>query len=854
MEEMQEEEVSSACIPAAEGPPERVGSRRCGFKSEYRSPSPANAASPEAAVRTPSSTTRKLAVIPPYWNLYITNCKLRWREKRLLDAFSAEFSWKSPQYFRDSMERGASVDVKDEIEEFEGEDGMKTRGGVGAPPGAPHSAAKFFQVFMQVNWSACTPDQILRNGDVIIHNSLVMELAAPSRPVYILHEDASVLCVCKPSGIPVHPQGLYRAQSLLNRLKLHHFKSEDVYLHPINRLDRVTSGLVIFAKEAAAARSLTTSLAAAGKVYLCQVRGRFSAVFESVKAAAEAPQEEEEGPQVSSSLPSEGRTKRMNATTETSHARQVTFSFLSSSLGEACEFAGLSNGNPLHSPYELQSMPSRGTAAEAGEQQKETQQQHQPGQQQQQQQVDRETVAAVTGGGCGKAASNRSQRRELKRQKKLQKLLVKQQEEERRQQKRLLRHQLAEAAFDLTDAARRGLLQPFVMGASLNDADVPGTPAAIQAAAAAAAAAAGGAAAGDGGEAAVKGLFTGHTPFLLMQAKLRNVQASTLLLAAAETQGHQESAAAAAAENEEVEDLHANEGQKQSKAAQLLMALWDEENGKHAETVFAQLAFCEQTNTSLVLAMPLTGRSHQIRKHLSILGHPIVGDTLYTSRQEQQQHRQGEAEKPSDEQPGAEGSRGEGKPLESLQAAHRAADLPQEWWVRFSLEELRHLLPCSCNPKKAASNGKNDCCENDVAWHLRFLQRAVQTAGGQAAIPHDEDETLEVLYKLEVPDSICLFALFYKFPPTPEDKADTGVLHPATAHSEASREAEKSKSRSFNCLPAPPPWAAAFLHKLRETFEEALPRLAELKSHLPRSHPPAAACSLEEETFLHAED
>ena len=35
------------------------------------------------------------------------------------------------------------------------------------------------------------------------------------------------------------------------------------------------------------------------------------------------------------------------------------------------------------------------------------------------------------------------------------------------------------------------------------------------------------------------------------------------------------------------------------------------------------------TNTSLVKLYPLTGRSHQLRAHLSYIGYPIVNDTLY---------------------------------------------------------------------------------------------------------------------------------------------------------------------------------------------------------------------------------
>ena len=33
--------------------------------------------------------------------------------------------------------------------------------------------------------------------------------------------------------------------------------------------------------------------------------------------------------------------------------------------------------------------------------------------------------------------------------------------------------------------------------------------------------------------------------------------------------------------------------------------------------------------TSLVLAQPLTGRTHQIRRHLKHLNHPIIGDVNY---------------------------------------------------------------------------------------------------------------------------------------------------------------------------------------------------------------------------------
>lgn len=52
--------------------------------------------------------------------------------------------------------------------------------------------------------------------------------------------------------------------------------------------------------------------------------------------------------------------------------------------------------------------------------------------------------------------------------------------------------------------------------------------------------------------------------------------------------------------------------------------------GKPSETLIRQLAFGD--NVSLVEARPRTGRTHQIRVHLSAIKHPILGDTTYGKR------------------------------------------------------------------------------------------------------------------------------------------------------------------------------------------------------------------------------
>eukprot|EP00126_Sphaerothecum_destruens_P010048 Sdes_comp20668_c1_seq1m16014 len=86
--------------------------------------------------------------------------------------------------------------------------------------------------------------------------------------------DDSVVVVDKPSSIPVHPCGRYRHNSILFMLKREHgFKD----LHVVHRLDRLTSGVLIFARTPQAARALELQIRGrmVQKEYICRVRGEF---------------------------------------------------------------------------------------------------------------------------------------------------------------------------------------------------------------------------------------------------------------------------------------------------------------------------------------------------------------------------------------------------------------------------------------------------------------------------------------------------------------------------------------------------------------------------------------------------
>ena len=52
-------------------------------------------------------------------------------------------------------------------------------------------------------------------------------------------------------------------------------------------------------------------------------------------------------------------------------------------------------------------------------------------------------------------------------------------------------------------------------------------------------------------------------------------------------------------------------------------------NGKESTTIIKPIFYDQKNNQTLVEAIPLTGRQHQIRVHLDSIGHKIVGDPLY---------------------------------------------------------------------------------------------------------------------------------------------------------------------------------------------------------------------------------
>ena len=108
-------------------------------------------------------------------------------------------------------------------------------------------------------------DKIYLNGNVTSVNHTVSEndliecyldyaedssnIIPTKMPINIIYEDEAFLIVNKPAGIPVHPSMDHYTDSLSNGIAFYFSKiGLKKKIRPVNRIDKDTSGIVIFAK------------------------------------------------------------------------------------------------------------------------------------------------------------------------------------------------------------------------------------------------------------------------------------------------------------------------------------------------------------------------------------------------------------------------------------------------------------------------------------------------------------------------------------------------------------------------------------------------------------------------------
>ena len=196
--------------------------------------------------------------VKPYFFSYRGNAKARWLGRRIIDVYSSEFPLYSPAYYSAAISYGC----------------------------------------ITVNSKAVGVDYVVRNGDVIEH--LVHRHEPPvlaygngeeAARVRIVADNPELLAVDKPPSVPVHPCGQYYHNSLLLQVASERMGCSDpatesigsgdqsawAGLHVVHRLDRITSGLTLFAKSSEAARRFSEDLRAGHttKTYLARVTGDF---------------------------------------------------------------------------------------------------------------------------------------------------------------------------------------------------------------------------------------------------------------------------------------------------------------------------------------------------------------------------------------------------------------------------------------------------------------------------------------------------------------------------------------------------------------------------------------------------
>jgi 23S rRNA pseudouridine1911/1915/1917 synthase len=108
-----------------------------------------------------------------------------------------------------------------------------------------------------VNDRLTTPETLLQLGQILTyHRSPWQETEVPLS-FEILYEDADLLVIAKPSGLPVMPGGGFLENTLLWQLKKDYPQDTPV---PIHRLGRGTSGLLLLARSQQAKSNLTKQM------------------------------------------------------------------------------------------------------------------------------------------------------------------------------------------------------------------------------------------------------------------------------------------------------------------------------------------------------------------------------------------------------------------------------------------------------------------------------------------------------------------------------------------------------------------------------------------------------------------
>jgi RluA family pseudouridine synthase len=175
-----------------------------------------------------------LRKVYPYYFTFTTYTKGRWVGKTLLEVFGKEFRAHTSDEYKHHIQKGS----------------------------------------LTINNERVTPDYVLKHNDLLANVVHRHEVPVVYGTIDILHIDKDIVVVNKPASIPVHPCGRYRHNTIIFLLaKEYNLKD----LKTIHRLDRLTSGVLMFGRTQNLARKLEAQIREreVSKQYVCRVEGKF---------------------------------------------------------------------------------------------------------------------------------------------------------------------------------------------------------------------------------------------------------------------------------------------------------------------------------------------------------------------------------------------------------------------------------------------------------------------------------------------------------------------------------------------------------------------------------------------------
>lgn len=129
-----------------------------------------------------------------------------------------------------------------------------------------------------LNGSHCSVNSTVQPGDIVCVDFNYNEdnsniVSSPQIKLDILYEDELYIIINKPYNMPIHPSMEHYTDSLSNGVKTYF---DSIHLHkkirPVNRLDKDTSGIVVFAKNEYAQENFKPIC----KEYIAIINGIFS--------------------------------------------------------------------------------------------------------------------------------------------------------------------------------------------------------------------------------------------------------------------------------------------------------------------------------------------------------------------------------------------------------------------------------------------------------------------------------------------------------------------------------------------------------------------------------------------------